>query len=70
MGVDDDSHTHTQRNSLKSLSLMADYYEARPAILEAGGLPLILDCLSSEYALIQELSLNGLHSCAHHSESI
>ncbi|XP_064385237.1 armadillo repeat-containing protein 3-like [Halichondria panicea] len=56
-----------KRNCIKSLSLMAEYYESRPALLEAGALPLVLDCLSSEYAIIQELCLNALHSCAYHS---
>lgn len=45
---------------------MLEHFEARPALLEAGGLPLILDYLSSEYAIIQELVLKALHSFCHH----
>jgi len=48
---------------------MAEYFETRGALLEADALPLFLEFLKSEYAIIQELALKALHSCAHHSES-
>ena len=57
--------TCIQRNCVKALSLMVEHFEARPAILEAGGLSLLLEYLSSEYEIIQELVLKALHSCSH-----
>ena len=50
---------------MKTISLMAEHYQSRPGILEAGGLPLLLDLLTSEYAILQDLALQALHSCMH-----
>ena len=49
---------------------MVEHYQSRPGILEAGGFPLILDLLMSEYAIIQDLALRILHSCLHNSKSL
>lgn len=48
---------------MKAICLMVEHYQSRPGILEAGGLPLLLELLASEYAVIQELALQALHSC-------
>ena len=48
---------------MKTLCLMVEHYQSRPGVLEADGLPPILDLLQSEYSVIQELALHTLHSC-------
>lgn len=51
---------------MKTVCLTTEHYQSRPGILEAEGLPPILELLKSEYAIIQELALQTLHSCMHH----
>lgn len=58
-----------QRNSVKAICLMAEHYQSRPGILEAGGMPLLLELLTSEYAIIQELALQALQSCMQNGTS-
>lgn len=45
-------------------------FQSRPALLRDDGLPLIIKLLDSEYALIQELSLQILRSCVHHGKGV
>ena len=61
--------TALQKSSIKTLSLMVEHYQNRSGILEACGFPPILDLLTSEYAIVQELALQTLHSCLHNSKS-
>ena len=44
---------------------MEDFH-LRSSLLEDDGLPLVIDLLQSEYAIIQEFALKTLRSCMHH----
>ncbi|XP_019862006.1 PREDICTED: armadillo repeat-containing protein 3-like [Amphimedon queenslandica] len=51
------------KNAIKSLSLLTQYYKSRYSFEENNGFPNVLPLLSSEYAIIQELTLQTLHNC-------
>lgn len=45
-------------------------FQLRPALLKDEGLPLIIKLLDSEYAVIQEMTLQTLRSCIHHGRLV
>lgn len=53
---------------MKVLCQLMENFQIRPTLLKDDGLPLIIKLLDSEYAIIQELALQTLHSCMHHSQ--
>jgi len=59
----------SQRNAVKTLSMLLDEFQLRASFLEEGGVPELVSLLTSEYAIIQDLALQSLRSCMHHSKS-
>jgi HEAT repeat protein len=53
----------TQSNSAKALHLLTQHYQCRASLMEAEGLQAMLELLSSEYAIIQELGLKTIDNC-------
>lgn len=57
---------YSQRNSIKILSQLMEDFHLRSSLLKDEGLPLVMNLLESDYAIVQELALNTLRSCMHH----